>query len=101
MRDLESTLAAGGIKAERIAVYRTVPAPYGSAKLDLSAVGIDTVILASPTAATGLLNQAIVSRDTRIVTIGPTTSDAVRSKGFVVAAQAAHPSEDAIIEALQ
>lgn len=99
--DLELELARGGIEVVGISVYRTTPVRVSSPLVDLDEMGIDTVILASPSATVGLLNQALVPDGMRIVTIGPTTSEAVRKAGLTVAAEAATPSVDALLEVVR
>lgn len=100
-RDLESELAKAGIEVVEVSVYRTLPVEIVAEPVDLAEMGIDTVILASPSAAVGLLNQARVPHDMRIVTIGPTTSEAVRKAGLTVAAEASTPSAEALFEVIR
>ena len=56
------------------------------------------ILVASPSAVEGLLNQADVPEQSAIVTIGPVTSEAVRAAGLTVAAEAARPSLDGLLE---
>lgn len=98
--DVENVLRPLGIHVDRIAVYRTEPAPEEVPPQDLSALGIDTVLLASPSAVTGLLHRATVSSDIRIVTIGPTTTEAARAAGLAVSGEAARPNFEALVNAI-
>lgn len=98
--DLEDVLVPHGIPVVRIAVYRTVPAAARPAKVDLAALGIDAVFLASPSAVEGLLNQATVPPHLPVISIGPTTSAAVRRAGLNLAGEAARPGLDGLLEAL-
>lgn len=99
--DIEAVLSAAGATVARFDVYRTVVAPQRDPRRDLAREGVTDVLLASPSAVTGLLNQAIVGEGTRLVTIGPTTSAAVVAMGYRVAAESATPGIDAMMEALR
>jgi uroporphyrinogen-III synthase len=94
-------LALAGARVTRVNVYRTLPAPPVSPRRDLEQEGIDDVLLASPSAVTGLLNQARVGTTTRCFTIGPTTSAAAISAGLVVTGESATPDLDGLMEAMQ
>jgi len=61
--------------------------------------GIDLVVVASPSALEGLLNQAEVDPPVSLISLGPTTSRAVRDAGLPVAAEADRPDVTATIEA--
>ncbi len=99
--DAEQVLATAGARVTRVNVYRTLPAPPVSPRRDLGQEGIDDVLLASPSAVTGLLNQARVGATTRCFTIGPTTSAAARSVGLVVTGESATPDLNGLMEAMQ
>jgi uroporphyrinogen-III synthase len=98
--DAEDALVARGVSVTRVDVYRTLPAPPVARRKDLSAVGIDDVLLASPSAVTGLLNTALVPRGARVITIGPTTSAAATAAGLSVSAEARQPTFEGLLEAL-
>lgn len=98
-RDLEEVLEPMGVTVRRIAVYRTVPSPAQQPLEDLAALGVDTIFLASPSAVTGLLARARVPGAARIITIGPSTSEAARDAGLRVDAEAAGRGLEAMIEA--
>lgn len=99
---LERALTRAGARCTRIDVYRTVPleAPAG-AKQALSALGADKIVLASPSAVTGLVRQVELDRDAAVYTIGPTTTAAARAAGLTVTAEAREPSLAGILEAMQ
>ena len=99
--DAEQVLVRAGALVTRVDVYRTIPATPALPRRDLAREGIDAVLLASPSAVTGLLNQADVGSDTRCYTIGPTTSAAVRAAGLVVAGEAQNPNLEGLLEAMQ
>jgi len=99
--DAERELTRAGARVTRIDVYRTVPAPAVEPRRDLALEGIDDILLASPSAVTGLLNQARVAATTRCYTIGPTTSAAAVAAGLVVTGEATTPDLDGLMEAMQ
>jgi uroporphyrinogen-III synthase len=97
---LERALGAAGASVVRHDVYRTLPAAPVEPKTPLSSLGCDTILFASPSAVTGFANQVNVDLGAQIVTIGPSTSAAVRAHGWEVAAEAREPSLSAIIESV-
>lgn len=99
--DADDTLADGGAVVTRVDVYRTVPASVAPSRRDLGAERITDVLLASPSAVHGLLNQALVPPTVRVFTIGPTTSAAVRAAGLSVSGEAASPDLDSLVEVMQ
>jgi uroporphyrinogen-III synthase len=98
---LEDTLRAAGLDCRRFDVYRTVPSAPQAAKQSLASLDVDAVLLASPSAARGLLNQVRLDDTARLVTIGPSTSRAVRALGLGVAAEAREQSLSGLLEALE
>ncbi len=66
----------------------------------MSTLGADNVLLASPSAVTGLMNQVDLDIPVNIFTIGPSTSAAARANGLVVTAEAATPSLHGLLEPL-
>jgi uroporphyrinogen-III synthase len=98
--DLAAALTAAGATVERFDVYRTVPAGPLEPRRPLSGLGCDTVIFASPTAVRGFANQVHVDRAGAFVTIGPSTSKAVRAQRWDVAAEAREPSLSGIIASM-
>jgi uroporphyrinogen-III synthase len=98
---LERALEAAGARCTRCNVYRTVPAAPAARKRSLSALHVDNVVLASPSAVTGFVNQVDVDARVAIYTIGPSTTAAARSAGLVVTAEAREPSIAGILEAMQ
>jgi uroporphyrinogen-III synthase len=98
---LARALGAAGIACRRFDVYRTVSAEPLTAKPPLASLGVDAVLLASPSAVRGLANRVeIDAASPALVTIGPTTSAAVRKLGLEVAGEAREPTLDALIAAL-
>lgn len=99
--DLEDILGRAGVAVTRVNVYRTIPASRAVTPIDLAAEQIGDVLLASPSAVQGLLNQTSSRNNVRIFTIGPTTSAAVVAAGLAVSGEAAHPDLDSLVEAMQ
>lgn len=99
--DAEQVLEHAGARVTRVNVYRTVPADPATPRRDLAQEGIDDVLLASPSAVAGLLNQARVGGTTRLFTIGPTTSAAAISAGLAVTGESATPDLDGLMEVMQ
>ncbi|RMG47615.1 MAG: uroporphyrinogen-III synthase [Acidobacteria bacterium] len=97
-REIEEILAPEGVEVRRVAVYRSRPAPPASPRRRLGRDELDAVLLASPSAVRGLLNQAEVDARLPLVTIGPTTSEAVRHAGLRVAAEARRPGIHGLLE---
>lgn len=94
-------LRARGWRVTVVAVYETVPAAATGRRVDLEAEHLDDILLASPSAVTGLRNLARLPRNVRIFTIGPTTTAAARAAGLVVTAEARRPGLDGLLEAMQ
>jgi hypothetical protein len=97
----ERTVAAAGARCTRCDVYRTVASPPVRAKRPLSALRVDNVLLASPSAAQGFVHQIDADVPARIVTIGPSTTAAVERLGLAVSAEAREPSLEGMVEAMQ
>jgi uroporphyrinogen-III synthase len=97
---LAATLQSVGASVQRFDVYRTVPAPPQSPKRPWSSLDCAAVIFASPTAVTGFANQVDVDTACQMVTIGPSTSTAVREHDWTVAAEAREPNLSAIIDSM-
>lgn len=98
---LERTLHAAGAQCERIDIYRTVPAPPADPRRPLSTLRVDNVVLASPSAVTGFVNQVDIDAPVSFYTIGPSTTAAARRAGLPVTAEAREPSFEGILEAMQ
>jgi uroporphyrinogen-III synthase len=98
---LEEALEAAGAAVTRVDVYRTVPMPPLEPKRPLSALGAANVLLASPSAVTGFVNQVDLDVAADIYTIGPSTTVAAEAAGLAVKAQAEYPSLDGLMEAMR
>ena len=98
---LEEALTEAGAECTRLDVYRTVPAPPAEPRRPLSALRVDNVVLASPSAVTGFVQQVDVDVPVAVYTIGPSTTAAARRAGLAVTAEAPEPSFEGILEAMQ
>lgn len=98
---LPEALQAAGATCTRLNLYRTVAAPPAAKKHTLSALGADNVLLASPSAVTGFINQVDMDISADIFTIGPSTTAAAQAAGLTVEAQAEYPSLEGLMEAMR
>lgn len=98
---LEETLEKAGANCLRLNVYRTQPAAPATRKQALSELGADKILLASPSAVTGLVNRLELDAAAEILSIGSSTTRAARAAGLTVTAEAARPSLEGLMEAMQ
>jgi uroporphyrinogen-III synthase len=98
---LENNLTAAGSECTRLNVYRTVPVNTCRIKQPLSKLRADKILLASPSAVIGLLNQIELDTKVEIFTIGPSTSRAVRIAELAVTAEATNPSLEGLMETMR
>lgn len=106
--ELAAGLARAGASVTRVAAYRTVRDPLGSAALTRAArAGIDAACFASPSAARAFFRALGAARARRILSaaaaaaIGPTTAAELSRLGARRVAQAERPSCAALAEALR
>ena len=97
----EETVRASGRTCRRLDVYRTLPAPACTPRRAVSTMGADDVLLASPSAVAGFVNQVRLDRAPGIFTIGPSTTEAARAAGLDVTAEAPRPGLRGLLEAMQ
>jgi uroporphyrinogen-III synthase len=109
--ELRRVLEAAGVAVDAVAVYRTVAEHPSRARPFLDALDAGTpphaITFSSPSTVRGFLEMtgprgrgALAGALVRIVTIGPTTSAAVRAEGLEVAAEARAPGERGLVEAV-
>ena len=98
---LEETLEQAGGDCLRFNVYRTIPAAPATPKQALSELSADKILLASPSAVTGLVNRLELDAAAEVLTIGPSTTRAAHAAGLTVTAEAARPSLEGLMEAMQ
>ncbi len=112
---LPDALRAAGATVDDVVAYRTVEGPPASVRVLLDALSdgeLQAIVLCSGSAVRGLLALAasgdrtgatqVHSRiaATPLVSIGPSTSAAIREAGLQVAAEAARPSVDDLVVAV-
>ncbi len=97
----EETIRAAGRACRRLDVYRTLPVPERTRKRAVSSLGADDVLLASPSAVAGFVNQVRLDRAPGIFTIGPSTTEAARAAGLDVTAEALRPGLRGLLEAMR
>lgn len=100
-RAFEETIRAAGHACTRLDVYRTRPVPGRVRKRTVSALGADDVLLASPSAVAGFVNQVRLDTAPGIFTIGPSTTEAARAAGLEVTGEAPHPGLRGLLEAMR
>jgi len=109
--ELREELEAAGVAVDAVTVYDTVPAgPQAVAPLVAwldAGQRPDGVVFASPSALRAFLDflgergpEVFANPSVRIVTIGATTSRAVREAGFEVAAEAEEPTTGGMVAAM-
>ncbi len=98
---LADTLREAGQRCQRFDVYRTIPVPPHNPRRALDDIGSHTVFLASPSAVTGFVNQVEIDAAARLISIGPSTSAAIKRAGMKVHAQAQSPSLEGMLEAFE
>ncbi|MBN1209618.1 MAG: uroporphyrinogen-III synthase [Myxococcaceae bacterium] len=101
-RELELALREQGVRVTRVTAYRTTPAELSpEAQQMLREAPPDVVLFASPRTAELFLEAAGRERlgQARVVAIGPTTAGALSRLGVEVAAVAARPTPEGLVEA--
>lgn len=95
---LPERLTTAGIVFDELVVYETHPA----ASLDVSSHShLDWLVVFSPSALDALRHATGLDRSqVRLVAIGPTTAEALTKAGWTVAAVAAAPTPEAVVDAL-
>jgi uroporphyrinogen III methyltransferase / synthase len=97
---LPDALRQRGAEVEILALYRTVPAPLEGAALH-AALGADYLTFTSASAVRFFLDAAGAPGDgSRLVSIGPITTAALRERGLAPHVEAAEHTPDGLIAAL-
>lgn len=96
--EFEERFRAAGRSVERIAVYRTVAVPGEPAEL-LPAT--DAIFFASPSAVRAFAARFSPPPRAPVITLGPTTTEAVREAGWSVAAESNTRDLTGMIEAAE
>ena len=100
-RAFEDAIRSAGRVCTRLDVYRTLPVPERDRKRPASALGADDVLLASPSAVAGFVNQVRLDNAPGIFTIGPSTTEAARAAGLDVTGEASRPGLRGLLEAMR
>ena len=93
---LRDTLVRHGFETYPVVVYETAGLEWADVKGDVK--GVDVVVLSSPSAVEGLPDE--VGARARLVTLGPSTADAVTARGWR-AECAERPDAAAVIEVIE
>ena len=96
---LPDALRERGAIVDVLAVYRTVPEPLGH-EARTAALAADDIVFASGSAARAFHAAAGTLDGPRIVSIGPATSEALRSVGYQPDIEAAEHTPDGLVQAL-
>lgn len=110
--ELAAALRQSGAQVEEVAIYRTcMEEPARAAPLLESLDRGETpqgITFASPSALNGFLDlcgqkgrQMLEKTSVKIISIGPTTSEAIRAQSLEVSAQAARATTEAVVDALE
>jgi uroporphyrinogen-III synthase len=102
--DLPELLGGAGAIVEEVIAYHTVEGPETSREPLLEALvdpGLESILLASGSAARGLVKLAGAVPGVPVVTIGPKTSAVARELGLTVRAEAVEATAEGLIEALR
>jgi uroporphyrinogen-III synthase len=100
-REFSATLSAAGAVVTEVEAYRTdLTTRLGPGDADAMR-GAEGVVFSSPSAVEAWVALPAAERpDARVVSIGPSTSAAVRACGLEVAAEAGEPSPAGIVSAV-
>ncbi|MEC9032281.1 MAG: uroporphyrinogen-III synthase [Planctomycetota bacterium] len=110
--ELSAALKEAGARVTSIPIYQTLEEDPARAEELFEALDRDeqpdAVTFASPSALSGFLGicgtrgrKLLESPSVKIVSLGPTTSAAVRSEGLEVSAQAASPGTESLVAAVR
>lgn len=96
---LRDRLVEAGFSVCHLIMYDTHPATAADGPVHLPAT-VDYVLFTSPSTVEGFLARSAVPRGASVVTIGPTTSAAVRARGLRVEREAREHSLDGLVQTL-
>jgi uroporphyrinogen-III synthase len=99
--EFKSAFGVAGVPFRRVDLYRTDSMAPVAVRCSASDLAVDFILLASPSAVEGLLNQVRLGPDVRLVSIGPTTSAAIRAAGLDVFAQASVRSLSGMLASME
>ncbi|MFO0984567.1 MAG: hydroxymethylbilane synthase [Planctomycetota bacterium] len=93
---LRDALVAHGYRVTELKLYRLQRTQAEQPLPDR----VDAIVFSSPSAVSAFLDEQAIPAGALVVTIGPVTSDALRSRGLAVHREAARHDTQGIIEAL-
>lgn len=102
-RVLEDGLRQAGVEVDAVVAYRTVASRDGGALREAVRDGLAAVTFAAGSAVDAfvdLLGSGVLLEGIAVVTIGPSTSAACRTRGLTVAAEAFEPSVGGLVAAV-
>jgi uroporphyrinogen III methyltransferase/synthase len=82
--EVSNGLTRAGLEVQTLYVYDTLPQPPNDAALEAFGMGVDAVLLYSPSAARSLASSGVDLDGVKIFCVGPTTADAGRAAGLAV-----------------
>jgi len=97
---LQLGITETGAVARRIDTYRTQSHGGDGEAVALHSLHLTAAFLASPSAVRGLVQRASIPDDLPLISIGPTTSAALRAAGLSVAAEAQTRSLSSMVNGL-
>ncbi len=99
-RVLGERLKEGGFQVRKVTVYRTVVAGVEAPHLfpESPPTDMDVVVFTSPSTVSGFLNRVSSLDSVRIVSIGPTTSQALRERGITNICEAKQHDMSGLLE---
>lgn len=89
---LAQTLAGLGLRPQRLPLYDTETVAYGAQGPVTAVRGVDYIVFTSPSCVRGYLSWGLPPPRAGLLTLGPTTSAAVRAHGLQVLAEASPSS---------
>ena len=98
-RVVQDTLSAHGFTVWPLVVYHNEIASAADAPVPLPQQ-VDFVLFTSPSTVSGFLARQVLPQGAQVVTIGPTTSAAVRQRGLAVEHEAHTPSIEGLVDAV-
>jgi uroporphyrinogen-III synthase len=96
---LQHELRAAGYRVTHLPIYETVTAGPDEGPVALPPQ-VDYVLFTSPSTVTGFLARVGMPSGAVAVSIGPTTSAALRARGLTVTREASQQTLDGLVEAL-
>jgi uroporphyrinogen III methyltransferase/synthase len=94
---LENGLHKEGFQTLRVPLYRTCTDGFEPCVLDAP---VDWLVFASPSAVQGYVNRVVSGEIKRVASIGPATTQALKTHGIRVDHQAMHATLESLLEGM-